>query len=215
MENSEKDEAVEALTAPHPKNRPSGYGTQAYNSAVGFLVGSVAAIGAVFTMDRFTPRQKQAVATWIENTAARYGWKGLADEKHAQMAVDFVVMNVAGTANEAVQYTMRKSELRHEKRSATTRPYELGRLISGRVVGTIGGAISLGLHQSRTPGFMARSDAALARWMTSGPDAPSPLAERTGHLITSNFMQYGSYIGNASGQILYDTLISKPEGPAR
>jgi hypothetical protein len=213
MENSGKDEAAKPLAAPQPTS--SGYGTQAYNSAIGFMIGSVAAIGAVFTMDRFTPRQKQAVATWIEQTATRYGYKGLSDTKHAQMAVDFVVMNVAGTANEAAQYAMRRSELKHEKRAATTGGYELGRLVAGRTIGTVGGAMSLAFHQGRTPGFMARSDAALARWMSPHTTPPAPLAERMGHLITANFMQYGSYVGNAAGQLLYDKLVSGPSAASR
>lgn len=170
-------------------------------SAVGEICAFSLAIGAVYVCERVLPRQTEAFTHKIADLLARCrGTSAQAQTLWAKKILAVGIMNLAGAAGMATQFGIRRAQ--HKADEKMPLGYEFGRLIAGRLVGTVAAISALTLMETKAAPVVRR----LERFAARGSNA------RFAELLVSNSIQTaGAVVGNAPAQLLYDCLVNPPQ----
>jgi hypothetical protein len=179
--------------------------TQFLHSGLGEVVGIAVSLGAVYFANHLLPNQTRVATQMVARTLGK--WRGTPmhqQEICARKIIDVTLMNIGGLSNMGAQFALHRTSIAPEDRPPLT--HELGRLFTGRVVGTITAIGTLALTQKNAPLAMKSTEQRLSRFL--GNTAAS---SRFSELFISDIIQsVGAVAGNAPAQILFDKLVSTP-----
>jgi hypothetical protein len=179
---------------------------QVATSALGEVAAFSIAIGAVYVTEHLFPKQTQAFVSRLAEHLGR--WRGVSPETQhvlAKRILDVGVMNIGGTVNMGVQFTMRRINQKPEEKTPLL--YELGRLAAGRIIGTATAFSALALMHSHASSWINKTERGLTNRL-GGAARDARLSE----LLVSNTVQsVGAIAGNVPAQLLYDRLVNPPE----
>ena len=175
---------------------------QVKNSVLGETVAFSVALGAVYASERLLPKQVETLVAYL---AKKIGaWRGTSAEQQTILAkkiYDVGIMNIAGISGMAVQFGIRRTHQKPEERN--TLGYELARLGTGRIAGTLTALSALGLMNMRAPKLMQKMEKGL-----SAKFGGSKTSDRIAELAVSNAVQSaGAVPGNSLAQILFDQIV--------
>ncbi|MEJ0010432.1 MAG: hypothetical protein WDN72_08030 [Alphaproteobacteria bacterium] len=173
-------------------------------SALGEMTGFTMALGAVYLADVACPRQTQAFVRHLGGLLGK--WRGTgAEAQHllAEKITDVALMNIGGAANVALQYGLRRHDLAPDQRRST--PYEIGRLIVGRSIGTATALGSFTLAETMMPARMRAAEIWGGKLMGG-----SAVAEKfAGRILSDAIQSVAAVFGNIPGQVLYDKVLGR------
>lgn len=175
---------------------------QTRQSILGEVTGYACGIGAVYVAEAMCPNQTRALIARLAESLGR--WRGTSATVEAELArkvTDLAIMNVGGFVNMGTQFFWRRHQQSREERQPL--PYELGRVMTGRIGGTITAFGTWALAETFAPRLMQAGQQRASKLM--GDHACSgQLAERAmGNLVQS----VGALAGNIPAQLLYDRLL--------
>lgn len=179
---------------------------QAFVSAVGEIVGLTVSIGAVYCAEHLAPRQMQSLTQRLARTLGKHA----GDSHEQQLAAarkiaDFSIMNMGGLMNMSTQFALHRHAQSADERAPLAR--DLGRVITGRMAGTVTAGLSLLMAEKHLPGGMDKVERRVGQIF--GRSA------RLGELVTSSLVQSaGALPGNVSAQLLYDRLFETKKSRA-
>ena len=193
-----------------PDSLPTETTKQVRASVVGEVTGFGCAIGAIYIAERVSPRQ---TAQLIESIARRLSkWRGTSVETEKQLAhkvVDVGLMNVGGMVNMGTQFAVHRAQLPQEERQPLS--YDLGRVVTGRVGGTVTAISTLALAETLAPQLMSRGKMSGGKLLGN-----SSQNIRFAELALSNLVQsIGALAGNVPAQLLYDKVLGREQGQKR
>lgn len=203
----------------------------ALNALAGEAVGHTVAIGAVYVLPPVLPGVDKALHNVFRKAIA--SWRGTPEEKQeepARIAKDVAVMQTAGLSNFVTQLAL----LRQDRSAARSMGHDMGRLVSGRVGGTVASlaaeyamrefmpgvtravenCTANAVHSTRcafhcTPKPSPLSLTAPKRydWTTKG-ECPDEADKHLASVIVSNLVQtLGAIPGNTALQHVFDALV--------
>jgi hypothetical protein len=180
-----------------PENHP--FRDQLSISTLGELSGYAVGIGAVYAAESLCPRQTRAC---IDGLAIRLGrsrgTSAAAQYALAHKVVDVAVMNLGGFVNMVTQFGLHRRTQPAKERAPLIQ--DIGRVISGRLAGTVTAVATLALAETFQPVRLARGTQGLSRLLGGRP--------RLAELALSNMIQSaGALVGNVPAQMLYDRLV--------
>lgn len=181
---------------------PKAASSQLLHSALGEVVGLSVSLGAVYVANHMFPGQTKWATKKI---AERLGtWRGTAPTEQlacASKIMDVTLMNIGGISNMATQFTLHRHATNPEDRQPLG--HDIGRLLAGRVAGTVTSIGSLAFAQKHMPSGIGKSERRISDVMGKGP-----AAERFAELFISDIIQsIGAIPGNVSAQLLYDQIV--------
>lgn len=178
--------------------------TQTRRSLAGEITGYVCSIGAVYIAERACPAKTQAlIASIAKHIGHGRGSSAAAEMALAKRIVDVGIMNIGGSANMLTQFAMRRHGQPKEDREALG--YELGRVVTGRVGGTVTAVTALAMAETFAPRLMDFGERQGARLLRD-----RPWSARFSELALSNAVQsVGALAGNIPAQLLYDRLMGR------
>ncbi len=200
----------ESSLEPAPLDAPSAPPTKAasiqfLHSGLGELVGIVVSLGAVYFANHLLPNQTRAATQMVARTLGK--WRGThAHEQEicARKIMDVTLMNIGGLSNMSAQFALHRTSIAPDDRPPLA--HELGRLFTGRVVGTVTAIGTLALTQKNAPSAMKKTEQHLSKCFGS-----TTASNRFSELLVSDIIQsVGAVAGNAPAQILFDKLVSTP-----
>lgn len=179
---------------------------QLRNTALGEMTAFSIAIGAVYASEMLLPKHTQALVARLAEHLGQ--WRGVSAETQtgfAQKILDVGIMNMAGASSFAVQFGLRRSYQSAEEKTPLW--YEAGRLVAGRIVGTMTAIGALAVMGTKAPGVMRHMETGM-----SGKLGANIHADRFAELFVSNAVQsLGAIAGNAPAQLLYDHVVNPPK----
>jgi len=180
---------------------PKPFARQLGISAFSEMLGLGVSIGAVYGAHYAAPQQTRALIHRLAGMLGRY--HGSAAEHHlasAQKIADFTLMNIGGLMNMGSQFAMHRYTQPPEERAPLAQ--ELGRVLSGRLAGTLGAGVALVAAEHWTPRAMDRMERVAGKALGNHP--------RLGELGVSSLVQsVGALPGNVAVQLLYDKITGR------
>lgn len=171
---------------------------QAAISAMGEILGLAVSIGAVYGAERVAPAQTRNLIQRVAKTLSQSRGGSVESQlANAQKIADFTIMNMGGFVNMGTQFALHRYWQAPPERLSLG--YEFGRVLTGRLVGTVTAGSALWLAESRVPHGMDRVERRMGSLLGNHP--------RLGELATSSLLQSaGALPGSIGAQLLYDRL---------
>jgi len=189
---------------------PKKFSTQFAHSALGEVVGLTVSLGAVYFAHHLLPNQTRAVTHKIAEKLGH--WRSTHAHEQALCArkiMDVTLMNIGGLSNMGVQFCLHRTSMKPEDRPPLA--LELGRLLGGRVAGTVTAIGTLALAQAHAPSTIMKSERQLSKLLGN-----TATTARFSELFISDITQsVGALVGNVPAQILYDKLVGNTVKPSR
>ena len=175
------------------------------HSGLGELVGIAVSLGTVYFANHLLPNQTRAATQMVARILGKWrGTQAQAQEICAHKIMDVTLMNIGGLSNMVAQFALHRTSIAPDDRQPLA--HEIGRLFTGRVVGTITAIGTLALTQKNAPSAMKKSEQRLSKLLGS-----TTASSRFSELFVSDIIQSaGAIAGNAPAQILFDKLVATP-----
>ena len=178
--------------------------TQLLHSSLGEAAGFAVSLGAVYFADcllpgptsRATKRVAQALSRWRHTETAQ-------EIACARKIIDVSLMNIGGLTNMGTQFTLHRYGINPEERAPLAQ--DLGRLLTGRLVGTATSIGALAFTQKHMSSAISTGEKGISDALAGGA-----AGDRFAELLISNIIQsIGALPGSVSAQLLYDRVMGK------
>jgi hypothetical protein len=175
---------------------------QLWHSTLGEIASHAVSIGAVYATHHLLPNQTQAATQKLAKAFGKMRSTSTQEQLNlAKEVMDFTLANIAGTSNMGVQFIMHRRSMKPEDKPPL--PHELGRVILGRIAGTITCGGTLALAKTHAPKAMLGTEHQISKLLGN-----TKATDRFSELLLSNIVQSaGALAGNVPSQLLYDKLV--------
>lgn len=196
------DESTPNATAP----TPTSLARQTGISTLGEIAGLVVSIGAVYGAEYLAPHQTRGFIQRLARALSHHRGESIESQfVTAHKIADFAIMNVGGMVNMSTQFALHRYCQSPEERPPLG--HGLGRVLAGRLVGTVTAGSALVLAECHAPQGLESVKQRMGTMLGNH--------RRLGELTTSSVIQSaGALPGNVAAQLLYDRLTGNDKSRA-